>query len=266
VCIDGQRASCAVRRASIEDVDFLRVPRARAPPFLIQFSCAFASTPLCRASVLRPPPCALRPLPFALHTTPPAHREARLKQENPHQPPTPPRYPKSQSSGRATCCAPEKKTKKVSLSVLVFSLPAGAQSTNSPHNPPPIKLHVKNMARMAVPHNPHRPAPPSRTRAGSAPAPRAAQRLQIPHPHTAVVARAHEAPAARVERQRAHERLVPDECAQARAGGGGPDLDLAVVRAGDDEVALRGGLVPGFAGERRGEREREGRKRKAHAP
>ncbi|KAJ7779553.1 hypothetical protein B0H14DRAFT_3894124 [Mycena olivaceomarginata] len=61
------------------------------------------------------------------------------------------------------------------------------------------------------------PLPPPALALAGAPAPRAAQRPQVPHPHTAVVARAHEAPAARVERQRAHERFVPDERAQARA-------------------------------------------------
>ncbi|KAJ7326439.1 hypothetical protein DFH08DRAFT_941069 [Mycena albidolilacea] len=60
----------------------------------------------------------------------PPHRETHLKQQNPHQPPTPPRNPKSQSSGRATCCAPEKnnqhldpciKPKLVPAQTLAFS-------------------------------------------------------------------------------------------------------------------------------------------------
>lgn len=61
-------------------------------------------------------------------------------------------------------------------------------------------------------------------------------RTPVPHLHCLVVAGAHETPAARIERERTYELVVPDNRAQARARRRLPDLDLAVVRARDNIV------------------------------
>ena len=85
-----------------------------------------------------------------------------------------------------------------------------------------VKLYVEDVARMA-------PAELANHLA----------RAQVPHLHRLVVAPAHQPPAPGVERQRAHEEVVPGQRPQACASVGVPHLDLAVVRTGDDEVLLR---------------------------
>ena len=76
-------------------------------------------------------------------------------------------------------------------------------------------------------------------------------RVQVPDLDRLVVAPAHEPPAPRVERQRADEVVVARQRAQARAGVRVPHLDLAVVRAGDDEIVLNGSQAQGQTTPRR---------------
>lgn len=59
-------------------------------------------------------------------------------------------------------------------------------------------------------------------------------RLEVPNLHGPVVACAHQAAAARVERQCANEEAVPHQRAETRPRRGGPYFNLAVVRARDN--------------------------------
>lgn len=63
--------------------------------------------------------------------------------------------------------------------------------------------------------------------------------LHIPDLDATIVAATDESTAERVVRQRANKHVVSREGPQAFPSGGAPDLDLAIVRARYDQVALQ---------------------------
>ena len=125
--------------------------------------------------------------------------------------PDPRRNRARQSSCRAKCYM----TKHTSASHLT------EKSRHTPNDPTVVELDVEDVARVAPAELAHHLA-----------------RVQVPDLDRLVVAPAHEPPAPRVERQRAHEEVVPGQRPQACASVRVPHLDLAVVGAGDDEVLL----------------------------
>ena len=60
--------------------------------------------------------------------------------------------------------------------------------------------------------------------------------FQIPHLDTAVIRRTNKAHRSRIKRQRADELLMARESLDALPRRRRPDLDLLIVRAGDDQV------------------------------
>lgn len=92
---------------------------------------------------------------------------------------------------------------------------------HAPHNPPHIKLHIKNVARMLMLKLPyHLP------------------RSHIPQLHRPIIACTDQPSTGGVEGQSANESVVPNEGLHAFASGSGPYLYLTVIRTGNDEVVL----------------------------
>lgn len=116
-----------------------------------------------------------------------------------------------------------------------------------PNNPPSIKLDVENVAGMVVLKLPHARCRHVRLLANHDFTSTAILRgcdlvrlgeLQIPHFDGLVVARADELARFSVKADGANEQVVARDCMEAFAGRSGPNLDLAVVGARNDVVAL----------------------------
>lgn len=68
-------------------------------------------------------------------------------------------------------------------------------------------------------------------------------RVKVPDLDRPVVTCADESTSSWVEKESTNKHIVTRESSNAFTPGGGPDFDLAVVRAGDDQVILQSGVT-----------------------
>lgn len=99
---------------------------------------------------------------------------------------------------------------------------------DKPNDPPDIEFYIEYMTDVAV------------FKLGDEPA-----SIEVPDLHGLVVTCADEPASDWIERESTNEHVVPSESSDAFPAGGGPDFDLAIVRAGDNKVILEGELTVG---------------------